>query len=431
MNELAMIPAWLQKSGGDKTWSSAPTWLTDFRRKQWDAFLKNGLPTRKDERWKYTDLSFLTNKNFSTAARVDPYLLRDVINQHRLQRGESILLVCVNGYFMETLSDIAKLPRQVIACSMGKALQHHADIVRANWPDHIDAQKYPFASLNAAMFEDGLFLSLPDDCEINMPVHLLSLVFGDEEFIAQPLHMIVLGQNSKLTLAEECFSHAVQAYMMNSVMMMTVGNHAKLDVCKIQQEGRNAVHMANIFITQKRHSQVSFTNFSSGSLFARDDLVVKLLEPGADCHTSGFYRLRSDGQYVDYHIDIDHAAPHSNSEMLYKGILDKKSRAVFNGRLFVEKDAQKILAYQANHNLLLSSEAEVYSKPELEIYADDVKCKHGATTGQIDQEALFYMRSRGIDKEEAMDILLRGFAEEVMQRVTHPGIKMRIQETMY
>lgn len=431
MSELTMIPAWIQKSGGDTLLPSAPAWLVDARRKHWDAFLKNGLPTRKDERWKYTDLGFLANKNFSSSTRTDPALLEDVINQHRLQQGESILLVLVNGYFMPMLSDLAKLPEQVLVGSMDDALQQHAEIIQANWLENIDAQKYPFASMNAAMFVDGLFLCVPDDCEIDKPIHILSLAIGEDEFIAQPYNMIILGQNSKVTLVEECFSHAGQTYMMNTVTTMTIGPHAKLDAFKIQQEGPQAVHIANIFIRQKKHSQVSFTNFSSGSLFARDDLVVKLLEPGANCHTGGFYRLSADDQYIDHHIDIDHAAPHSNSEMLYKGILDRKSRAVFNGRLFVEKDAQKILAYQANHNLLLSKEAEVFSKPELEIYADDVKCKHGATTGQIDQEALFYMRSRGIDKSEAMNILLRGFAEEVMQRITHPGIKMRVQETMY
>jgi len=155
-----------------------------------------------------------------------------------------------------------------------------------------------------------------------------------------------------------------------------------------------------------------------------------LLEKGAQCQTGGFYHLREANQYIDNHIEINHEAAHSSSDMLYKGIVDNRSRAVFNGRLYVKQDAQKILAHQANHNLLLSTQAEVYSKPELEIYADDVKCKHGATIGQLDQDALFYMCSRGIPYADAVNILLRGFAEEILDRVTHAGMKKRVQEAL-
>ena len=203
---------------------------------------------------------------------------------------------------------------------------------------------------------------------------------------------------------------------------------AQLDYYKIQQEGKQAAHIAHTFIQQKQDSSVSAMNFSTGAQFARDDLIISLKESGAECKTSGFYHLFYDNQYIDNHIDIDHVAPRSHSEMLFKGILDHKSRAVFNGRLHVTEGAQKILAYQANHNLLLSNDAEVYSKPELEIYADDVKCKHGATTGQIDQDALFYLQSRGIPHQEAMGMLLQGFAEEVTEKIKLPAVKMRVLE---
>lgn len=429
------IPQWLHACKVSAHPQEA-AWLSDFRQRHWDAFLKNGMPTRKEERWKYTDLAFLANKNFSAAVdyrkakKADADHLHHVINKHRLQCGDSILLVFVNGYFMPVLSDTAKLPPSVIACSLGAAFQQHAELIKKYWPANTDTQKYPFANLNAAVFADGLFLSLSDKCELSMPIHLLSLAAGECEFAAHPHHFIILGEHSKLPLIEEYIALSDLSYIMNIVTTITVGKHARLEHVKIQNEGVRAVHMANTFVQQKQDSNVTFTNFSVGSTFSRDDVVVKLLETGADCKTSGFYHLRYDNQYIDHHIDIDHAAPRSNSEMLYKGILDKKSRAVFNGRLYVEKDAQKILAYQANHNLLLSNDAEVYSKPELEIYADDVKCKHGASTGQIDQEALFYLRSRGVDKTEAMRILLEGFAEEIMQHVTHPGVKMRVQEML-
>lgn len=430
MNKVVSLPTWFQEVKHDEVSMSLPGWVTDFRQEEWNSFAKNGLPTRKDERWKYTDLSFLTNRHFSPAPQIEADRLLDVIHQHRLQCGESILLVFVNGYFLPTVSDMAKLPKGVIACNMTTAMQQHADLVKSYWLNNNNTQKYPFVSLNAAQSRDGLFFYLPKACTLTTPIHLLSLMMNQADSISHPRHLFVLDEQSKATLVEEYFSLSDHASVMNIVTHIVAEKEAQLDHYKIQHEGKQAIHLAHTMVKQKQNSYLTFTQFSCGGLFARDEIAISLQESGAHCRTAGFYHLRDDHQYMDYHIDIDHAAPHTQSEMLYKGIIDKKARAVFNGRLHVEKDAQKILAYQANHNLLLSKEAEVYSKPELEIYADDVKCKHGASTGQIDQDAIFYLRSRGIDKDEAINIWLQGFAQEILQRVTHAGIKMRAEELM-
>ncbi|TAK76239.1 MAG: Fe-S cluster assembly protein SufD [Gammaproteobacteria bacterium] len=381
----------------------------------WDTFIKTSLPTRKHERFKYADFSFLTKQTFEPATRIDPEILLDAINHHRLRRGESILLVTVNGYFIPALSDIHKLPRGVITQSINELMP-------------IDAKKYPFASLNSASRTDSVFFHFPDHCELSMPIHLLSLAVSEATFAAHPAYFFVLGEKSKLTVIEEYFSYLDQAHLLNTMTTFILNRQAELTHYKIQQEGKQAIHLAHTFVQQKQDSQASFTSFSFGSAFARDEIAVTLQEPGASCRTAGFYHADRDQQYIDHHVDIVHAAPNSQSDMLYKGLVENRSRAVFNGKLQVEKGAQKILAHQANHNLLLSPDAEVYSKPELEIYADDVKCKHGATTGQLDQEALFYLRSRGIEEAEARAILLAGFSEEIMQRITHPGIKLRVQE---
>lgn len=430
MNALVNLPPWMHHNNKESLLTPLPDWLVEFQRLHGDAFFKNGLPTRKDERWKYADLNFLTHKNFSVATKEQANNLQDVIHQYRLRCGDSIMLVFVNGYFIPMLSDLSKLPNGMVVLGMIEAWKQYPELIKANWPSKFDAKQYPFACLNAAMFSDGLFLYLPKSCQLTMPVHLLSLVLGKDELITHPHNLFVLDQQSKLEMVEEHFSLADQPYMINRVTTINIGKNAKLNHCKIQQEGKQAVHMAHMFIYQQQNSHASFVNFSIGSQFARDDLIIKLKEPGADCYTSGFYHLRGDNQYIDNHIDINHDAPYSHSGMLYKGIIENNAKAVFNGRLCVEKNAQKIVAYQANHNLLLSNEAEVYSKPELEIYADDVKCKHGATTGQLDQEALFYLRSRGIKHEEAVSILLQGFAEDIIQYITHPGIKLRVQEVL-
>lgn len=427
MNNVAHLPSWLPSNLKIDYPSNETKWLFDFRRQHWDAFQQHGLPTKRNDRWKYTDLSFLANKKFSVACQIKNDYLRHEINQHRLQQGNSILLVFINGYFVPQFSDINKLFPKIIVCSINEALKHHASLVKLYWPHHINAQHHPFASLNAAFFDDGLFFYLPDDCELSMPIHLLSVAADQHEFISHPHHLVVLGKNSKLMLVEECIALSTQPYMMNKVATICVKQNARLEYIKIQNENQQAIHLSHMMVKQMQDSSVTMTNFSSGSLFARDDLEMRLQETGAYCKTSGFYHLRQDHQYIDHHIDIDHLAANSNSEMLYKGILEKKSCAVFNGKLHVEKDAQKISAYQANHNLLLSVDAEVYSKPELEIYADNVKCKHGSTTGQLDQNALFYLRSRGIALQEAMSILLQGFAAEIFQQIVHPGVKQRVK----
>lgn len=398
--------------------------------KRWDEFLNKGLPTQHDERWKYTDLSFLAAKKFTVPVRAEAKQYHELVNQHRLQQGESILLVFVNGYFMPSLSDLGKLPPGVIARSINEALIDQSELIRRYWRADMDASVYPFANMNASMFTDGLFLYLPAKCALTLPVHLLSLATDGHEFAAHPHHLIVLDHESSMTFVEE-YAHTLTApYLMNIVTSISVGASAMLNYYKIQTDNHAAVHLASTFVHQQQDSHAAFMNLSSGSLFARDDVVVTLRGRGAECSTRGFYRLSRDHQYIDHHVDITHIAPHTQSEMLYKGTLDQKSKAVFNGRLCVQKDAQKILAYQANHNILLSNNAEVYSKPELEIYADDVKCKHGATTGQLDQDALFYFRSRGIERQEAMKLLLQGFAEEIIQKISHPGIRQRAEESI-
>lgn len=424
MKLAANIPACLMQSL--PAHGQEPDWHAALREQYRQAFLAHGLPNRSDERWKYTDLSIIEKHNFRAVQSVHD--VSDVIDHYRLKQ-DHLLLVMVNGRYIAEFTDQKKIPDGLIITTVSKALSQHEDLIKQHFPKPINAANYPFASLNAAVFSDGLFIYLPKDCVLSQPIHLLSLSRSQQEFIAHPYHLVIASERSQLTLLEEYCALSDTTYMMNVVTQIVVGKEAQLDHYKIQNENRHAIHMAHTFINQAQSSRASFTDFSFGSLFARDDIVVKLQEPDALCRTGGFYRLHNDNQYIDHHIDIEHIGKRTSSEMLYKGILDKKSRAVFNGRLHVNENAQKILAYQANHNLLLSNNSEVYSKPELVISADDVKCKHGATTGQLDQDALFYLRSRGISQNDAMYILTRGFAEEIMQRIAHQGIKMRVRET--
>lgn len=396
----------------------------------WRQFVEHHLPTRKAEPWKYADLSSLAAKHYVGARVTEADGLQDKVNQHKLRHENTILMLFVNGHFMSAFSERRELPKGMIACGIDEAIEKHPELVNQYLRQTVDTSAYPFAGSNAANTEDGLFLYVPENCVVDRPVHMLSIVDDENEFITHPRHLMIFGANSQMTLIEEYHAFAYQSYMTNVVMNVLLEPNAKLSYFKLQNEGRKAAHIAHTFVNQKKDSSVTYTNFSTGGEFARDELQVSLSETGTEFKAAGFYHLCEDGQYVDHHLDIKHLAPHSNSEMLYKGILDNKSRAVFNGRLYVEKDAQKILAYQANHNLLLSNTAEVYSKPELEIYADDVKCKHGASTGQIDQEAVFYLCSRGIPRQEAMAMLLQGFADEIIQRVDNQALRARVMEML-
>lgn len=419
------IPSWLTQLGAAVNQVDVPAWLQSLRKKHWETFLSQGLPTNKHERWKYTDLSFLTQQHFQPPDPVLPNV-EHLVEQHRLSQNETFLIVLINGQFAPSLSD--PLPVGLKVMSLRTAWQTQGDLIKQYWETYCQAAQYsPFVSLNAAVFADGLLLQMAPGCELAKPVQLLSVNLFPAGAVNHPLHFMVLEKNSKLTVLETQIDGSQNTYLTNAVMQIVVGPHAELTYYKTHKAQPSSLHIAHTFVHQARDSRAVFTNLINGRQFTRDDLTITLGEEGAECSTRGFYHLQSDQQYVDQHIDIKHAAPRSRSEMLYKGVVDHKSRAVFNGRLRVEKSAQKIQAYQANHNVLLSNQAEVYSKPELEIYANDVVCKHGATTGQLDEEALFYLQARGIPAPTAQKILLQGFANEIMQSIQPPAIKHYMQ----
>lgn len=423
MNAVVNIPAWLS----NQTQPLVERWFDTLRQQSWQSFLSAGLPTRHDERWKYADLNFLTKKNFSPASQALSDELTKIITAKRLPASEAIVIVCINGQFVPALSDLNALPKDMIVCDLISAITHHPELIKPILSERLDAKKYPFAALNMAMTTSGIFIHLPKHCRASLPIQLIS-ISDDTHFISHPLHCLAI--EGEMTLIEDYQAVGNGDYFLNTALYVSLGANAQLKHCKIQQESLQATHISHTMVQQQKDSQYTHTNISHGACFARDEVIIHLKGSGAECSTGGFYYLQQDNQYIDHHIDIMHEAAHTNSEMLYKGIIDKKARAVFNGRLFVQEGAQKILAYQANHNLLISNAAEVYSKPELEIYADDVKCKHGATTGQLDQEALFYLRARGIDYRAALSILLEGFAEDIFKRIEPSNLRSRMRELL-
>ncbi|HTM63190.1 MAG TPA: Fe-S cluster assembly protein SufD [Gammaproteobacteria bacterium] len=419
----AIQKEWLQQQNHD----DLPEWLTAFREKQRAAFMQYGVPSRSNERWKYADLGMIAQQHFDLSANAAD-VSREQIESYRLEDAEAVMLVLVDGKYSPSLSDCELLPQGMIACSLREAIVEHEALVKRYFNENIDAKDFPFAALNSAIFADGIFIYVPEGRQLTQPLQLLSLSSGRENAMIVPHHMIIMGADSEAFMIHEYAGIDDGKYFMNAVTSIMTEANSRLNLIKLQHESDDALHMENVFVRQRKDSHVAIVHVTTGAVFSRDDVIVQLKEQGAECVANGFYHASRDGQYIDHHIDFKHAAPRTASGMLYKGIAENKSRAVFNGSLHVEKDAQKINAYQENHNLLLSGLAEVYSKPELEIYADDVKCRHGATTGQLDQDAMFYMRARGIDEQTARSILLRGFVEEVLQRITHSAIRNHVMK---
>ncbi|EKD74053.1 MAG: hypothetical protein ACD_45C00096G0002 [uncultured bacterium] len=399
---------------------------------RWEAFLAHGLPNRSNERFKYHDFSFLLKSALANATRLDETAaLRECVDAHRLREKPSILLVLVNGYFVPALSDLERIPDDAIVTCIHEARTLYPDWVEQYGSLPIDQTKYPFAELNAQSYSDGLFIYLKAGCNLTDPIHLLSIGMNTEAFIAQPHHIIVLDIASRLTLIEEYVSlHDAVSCLTNVLMNVVLKEKTFFNHCKIQNEQSSALHCSNTFIKQKKDSQSVLTHFSKGGVFSREDWMVLLEEMGASCMTAGLYHAKRNHQSVAHYVDIKHAAPACRSDMLYKGIADKKSRAIFDGRLSVDECASKTVATQTNRHLLLSKDAEAYSKPSLEINAQDVSCKHGATTGHLDSEVLLYLRSRGISYQEAIEIFLSGFSEEVIQRVMDPAVRAHVREAM-
>lgn len=380
----------------------------------------------KHERWKNTDLSVF-DKHVFVDSNTDAYVTAADVQIYLLPET-AILLVLVNGRFMPELSDLTQLPPGVIATSLQTARQQHADLVQKHFVNTVKATDYPYAALNIENQHDGLFLHVSANVNMTAPIHLLAITQAGEAIRTQTQNVLVFEKNSHATLLQEYVSHSAAPHFNNIVTSVTTEQSSVVQWVKHQHENPQAVHMENYFVRQAQDSEFNITHLTLGGQFSRDDIRAALQASGAVCRTSGFYHTCRDGQYVDHHVDILHQQPHTQSDMLYKGIMDKKSRAVFNGKLYVEKQAQKTNAVQGNHHILLSPHAEAYAKPELEIYADDVKCKHGATTGQLDQDALFYLRARGINEQEAKTMLLNSFAEDVLQRIQHQGIQQHIRQ---
>lgn len=407
-------------------------WLDASRAAALAHFTAHGLPGPRDEDWKYTSLRALDSLPFAPAAAPCVGMDLDDIAALRCAGPDTHLLTFLNGHFTPALSRPGQLPAGVTFKPLARALAEDAALLEAHLGHLANPTAHGLAALNTALAQDGAVLFIPDGVQLTRPVECLFLSTGQEAHIASHFRLLVLaGRLSQATVLESfALLESGAATHLNSITTeLSLAEGARLDHYKIQQEGSGAYHFATLAAALARDSRLVSHQVALGALLARTGIELQLNAPGATCELNGLY-VTGGRQHVDFHTRVNHWQPHGTSSEYYKGILDGRSRAVFNGVAVVHPGADKSDAQQSNKNLLLSPDAEADTKPQLEIFADDVKCSHGATVGQLDEQMLFYLRSRGLGEHQARALLVYGFAHDVVERMGLAAVRAHLEQVL-
>ena len=400
-----------------------------LRRDGLDAFRKLGFPTSRNEEWRFTNVAPIAKVRFDPVAGDSPAVAEEFVLRHALDGAAR--LVVVNGHVVRSLSDTSRLPKGVMVTSLREAMREHADLVKPALATLVPGSENAFTALSAAFLLDGAFVFIPNGTSVDQPIQIL-VIAADERrpLLHQPRHLVVLGEGSRATIGEQYVSVDASQYLTNAVTEIHLGARAVLEHDRLQIEHDGAFHVGTMAVRQGEGSEFTSNAVNLGGAIVRNTVSVVLAGRHAVCTLNGL-SLGTGTQLIDNHTAIDHAMPECSSHELYKAILDGRSRGVFNGKIFVRKDAQKTDAKQTNKTLLLSDDATIDTKPQLEIFADDVKCTHGATVGQLAEEQIFYLRSRGIGRMEAEDMLTYAFAGDVIDRVHIGAFRDRMEQLIH
>lgn len=389
--------------------------LHKIRKDAINNFSALNFPSVKDEEWKYTNINPLLNKTFKPANEI-PEVDPAIISKYLFNKNEFITLVFINGYFSKEYSEIETLPAGLILETISEAIKKHPQLVLDYFSKSTSGGKNIFTELNTAFADHGTFVFVEENAVIEKPIQILYLTHADEIFVS-PRNLFVISKNAQVKIIETFAGFGASSYFTNQVTEFLVNENAVVEHVRIQDEHLQSFHISHLAVELERSSNFSTYNINFGGSFVRNNVNTKFLGEFAECRLNGLY-VAEGSQFIDNHTSIDHAKPNCLSNELYKGILNDTAHAVFNGKVFVRRDAQKTNAYQQNKNILLSNEALVNTKPQLEIFADDVKCSHGATVGQLDKEQLFYLKARGIQEKEAKALLLYAFASDVVHSIS-------------
>ena len=410
---------------------AAPAWVQSIRREAISRFAALGFPTTKDEEWKYTSVAPIFKIPFKPATAQG----NGVNTVEALDRTVPISLPAerlafIDGHYSKELSSRPRHSERVTVSSLAGALASDPEALRPHLARYADFKTSAFVALNTAFLEDGAFVYIPRGAIIEEPIFILFIsTAGGETEVSYPRNLIVADRDSQVTLVEAYLGPENRVYFTSGVTEIVAGENAVVDHYKLLLEGGEAFHVATQQAQLERNSNFTSHLITLGGSLVRNDVNAVLAGEGVECVLNGLF-LATGKQHVDSHTRIDHVKPHGMSRELYKGILDGKAKGVFNGKIYVHKSAPKTDAKQTNKNLLLSQDAAIDTKPQLEIYNNDVNCTHGSTIGQISQDALFYLRARGLGPDEARKLLTYAFASEIIRGIKVASVREQMDDLL-
>lgn len=416
----------LYKKNIDRISHASSQYINSFRESAIREFIKLGIPTRKNESYRYTNLDPFFSHDYSN------YFIpgeQDFIRAEEFRCDVTGLdvhaIVLLNGFYPTITDKIRELPGGVLIGSLNEASKLFGDQIERHYGKYVNGNSDGLVYLNTALSSDGVFIYVPEGVEPDKPIQIINLVESDDDIFNQHRNLVIVEKNASVTLIICDHTLSPRKFLTNAVTEVYVGENSHFDIIRVQNEHNNAAKITHTFIHQERNSHASSNNITLHGGLVRNSTHHYLGGERAECNSYGLF-LADKFQHVDNFVNVIHAYPDCTSNQLFKGILDDVATAAFNGRIYVHKNAQRTLAYQKNNNILLNDNAKMDTKPQLEIYADDVKCSHGATVGQPDNDALFYLQSRGIGMHEARLMLMFGFAHEVIENIRVEALRQRM-----
>ena len=430
MNKTIEIKDWYLSNFGEfekRLNGGKESFVHTKRKEALSNFSRLEFPTIKDEEWKYTSIAPLLKYNFVPSYE-KKIVSKEFVKSLLFDEMEHSLIVFINGRYSAEHSNLLNLPKGVIVGSIAEEMKKNNEVLQKHFGKYANYQNHIFTALSTAYTDDGAFIYVPAGKIVEEPIHIVFIASSEnEKILVQPRNLFVAEKSSQVTIIEHYVSADEGIHFTNAVTEIVAEENAVVDHIKLQEESKKAFHIARMEVDQERNSNFSSHLISTGADLSRNEFNARFNDEGGECTLNGLFMI--DGtQLFDAHTLMDHAKPYCNSHEHYKGILDEKSRGVFNGKVIVRQDAQKTNAFQENNNILLSDAALVNTKPQLEIFADDVKCSHGATIGQMDEDAKFYLESRGIGEETSRALLLHAFASDVITSIKIESIKNYIEE---
>ena len=401
-------------------------YINSFREEAIKKYRELGIPAKKNEAYKYTNLDLFFKHDYRNYFMPVP---DDFVKAEEfrcdIQNLDAHGLVLLNGFYPTLNDKLRQLPTGVWIGSLNEAAKKFGDLITKHYGKYAKSDTDGLVHLNTALASDGVFIYVPRGVVLSKPIQVVNLVHSDEDMFNQHRNLIIVEENAEIALIICDHTMTPQKFLTNAVTEVYVGENSHFDIIRVQNEHNNACKITHTFIHQEKYSTASSNNITLHGGLIRNSTYHHLAGEGAQSLSYGLY-LTDKWQHVDNFVNVEHSAPNCTSNQLFKGVLDDMSTGAFNGRILVNPNAQGTVAYQKNNNILMTDDAKMDTKPQLEIYADDVKCSHGATVGQIDEDALFYLQSRGINKREARLMLMFGFAHEVIQNIKIEALRERM-----